>query len=255
MILRQANNVPHSQSPVLMRCQGHGNTWGVIAALNLRPDGEIVHSVACNPQVASVGTRHKHFGEAGINSPQREPQREIGESQRKRADTKPFEQHFSVPVVLCGGILPWANQARGAGARQSLSKNNRANLEQLFGRCGLKSRRSTSRSARASRNAGRNTLSMASASPTRARPTPSWARSSVETFERPAMLPIARTEPSCFCDVDGWQCSRNLVRKLTRTKFRRVVPGGAKIAVGDEPASCELKGSFASSGTINRRPA
>lgn len=46
------------------------------------------------------------------------------------------------------------------------------------------------------------------------------------------MLPIAPTEPLCFCHVDGWPR-----------------PGGANMAVGDGAAWCELKAPFASSGT------
>jgi hypothetical protein len=52
------------------------------------------------------------------------------------------------------------------------------------------------------------------------------------------MLPIARTEPLCFCHVDGCQ----------RWPIGRVVAGSAKMAVGDGAASCEPKAPFASSG-------
>lgn len=53
-------------------------------------------------------------------------------------------------------------------------------------------------------------------------------------------LPITRTEPLCFCHVDG--CQGGAVA--------RVVAGGAKMAVGDGAASCELKAPCVSSGEL-----
>jgi hypothetical protein len=52
-------------------------------------------------------------------------------------------------------------------------------------------------------------------------------------------LPIARTAPLCFCHVDGIPegCGPHRI-------------GGAKMAVGDGAASCELKAPFVSSGPI-----
>lgn len=49
---------------------------------------------------------------------------------------------------------------------------------------------------------------------------------------RMGSLPIIPTEPLCFCNVDG--CS--LLRDTSEI-------GGAKIAVGDDPAWYELKDS------------
>lgn len=50
-------------------------------------------------------------------------------------------------------------------------------------------------------------------------------------------LPIARTEPLCFSDVDGLRSYAGMASGSH---------GSAKIGVGDEAASCELKASFAS---------
>lgn len=54
------------------------------------------------------------------------------------------------------------------------------------------------------------------------------------------MLPIARTEPLCFCHVDG--CSQPGAQMHGD---QETGAGGAKMAVGDEAASCELKASDA----------
>ena len=56
-------------------------------------------------------------------------------------------------------------------------------------------------------------------------------------------IPIARTEPSCFSDVDGFPMSQ-------RGAHAAQGDGSAKIGVGDEAASCELKASFASPVTL-----
>lgn len=58
------------------------------------------------------------------------------------------------------------------------------------------------------------------------------------------LLPIARVEPSCFCGVDGCECTTWYINVHSI--------GGANIAVGDEAASCELKASYAE---LRRGPA
>jgi hypothetical protein len=52
-------------------------------------------------------------------------------------------------------------------------------------------------------------------------------------------LPIARTEPPCFCNVGGFIAGRDF--PLSRGSD----DGGANIAVGDAAASCELMAAFA----------
>jgi hypothetical protein len=59
-------------------------------------------------------------------------------------------------------------------------------------------------------------------------------------------LPIARTEPSCFSDVDGFPMPQ-------RGAHAAQGDGSAKIGVGDGAASCELKAPIVSSGARHVR--
>lgn len=70
-------------------------------------------------------------------------------------------------------------------------------------------------------------------------------RSSLQFFENRMLLPIARTEPLCFSDVDGLRSCAGMAGGSH---------GSAKIGVGDGAASCELKAPFVASGPLPRSP-
>lgn len=70
-----------------------------------------------------------------------------------------------------------------------------------------------------------------------------WKASAKQARRRQVTIPIARTEPSCFSDVDGFPMSQ-------RGAHAAQGDGSAKIGVGDGAASCELKAPFASPVTL-----
>ena len=154
-------------------------------------------------------------------------ERRLGAIGQMRAKRVQGERTRTGCFGVCGGVGAScrANQVSGSCYRQMLPKNNRANSEQLFGRCGRSNPRSTWRSAPAAPSAPPTSTSRASASRMLASRSRSMPRSSTHEA-RPAQPKVAHVT-SAVRETDG-----ELPSLLGHCKTLLWTPNGGHRSVG-----------------------